>query len=206
MKIDFIFTDGNYMTYNDAGIEIDNSYHVGMDNDEPTAVGIYSPAYTNLIERTLRWGDLVQELEVGHFTLPEEVYLHNGQVVDEGRISSIVVINGPTTVTYSHALTKIEEEGNMGNVRVIVQEDDNCILWVSGEVEGMSEIVEWAGGFYMPVVGDTTAQYTAMFSTPCGNTDGDIIVWLHDDGGDVFMSDYRTIVSNQLVDWGVEHE
>ena len=205
MKIEFIFAVGGYMTYNDAGVEIENSYGIEC-HDEPTAVGIYSPGYTALTERTLRWADLVQGLEVGHFTLPKEVYLHNGQVVDEGLITSIIVTNGPTTVTYSHALTTIEEEGNMGNVRVIAQNEDNCILWVSGEVAGMSEIVEWAGGFYMPVVGDTTAQYTAMFSTPCGNTDGDIIVWLHDDGGDVFMSDYRTIVSNQLVDWGVEHE
>lgn len=205
MKIEFVFVDGSFMTYNDAGIEVANSYGMGMDNDEPTAVGIYSPAYTNLTERTLRWDDLVQELEVGHFSLPEEVYLHNGQVVDEGRIAKIVTMFGPTTTTYTYDGATVEEEGNMGNVRVIAQNEDMCILWVSGEVEGMSEIAEWVGGFYMPVVGEQT-MYSQIYSTPCGNTDGDILVTFSDKGGDILDSEYRATIINQLIDWGVAYE
>lgn len=206
MKIEFKFVDGSYMTYNDAGVEIDNSFGLGMDTDEPTAVGIYSPAYTNLTERTYRWEDIVTELEVGDFTLPKEAYLHNGQVVDEGLISSIIVTNGPTTVTYHHTHTTVEEESNTGNVRVITQNDDMCILWVSGEVGNISDIVEWAGGFYMPVVGDESAQYSQMYSSPCGNTNGDILVTLNDKCGDILMSEYRSVVINQLIDWSIDHE
>ena len=80
-----------------------------------------------------------------------------------------------------------------------------CIIWVSGEVSRIYDIVDYNGGYLIPVVGSSIPRYTAMFSTPCNNTNGDTIVTLHDEGGDILMSDYKLEVQSALAKWGVHH-
>lgn len=88
----------------------------------------------------------------------------------------------------------------MKQVRVIYQDEERCILWVSGEVPSINQIVDWVGGFICPKH-DSLAQYTSMRTSPTGSTNGDIIAVLSDDGST--DSDYATCINEWLAKEGI---
>lgn len=94
--------------------------------------------------------------------------------------------------------------GNMKNqlVRVIYQDEERCILWVSGLVTSIDQVVDWVGGYIVPKH-DVTAvpEYTSMSTSPAGGTDGDIIVVLSDDNS--HADDYETTINQWLAKEGL---
>lgn len=91
----------------------------------------------------------------------------------------------------------------MGNTRVIAENEDMCILWVSGMVTSIDQVIQWMGGFLVPTH-DDASHYTMMECTPAGNTDGDIIVFLTDKPVDI--NSYWSIVEGELREWGITYE
>jgi hypothetical protein len=92
----------------------------------------------------------------------------------------------------------------MDKVRLLVDDEYICALWVSGEVGDISKIVEWVGGFIVPQVGDQIPKWTVMYSLPVGNTDGDIFVILCDIMYDLESNGYWTIINRKMYAWGIE--
>lgn len=82
-------------------------------------------------------------------------------------------------------------------VRVIYQDEERCILWVSGLVTSIDQVVDWVGGYIVPKH-DVTAvpEYTSMSTSPAGGIDGDIIVVLSDDNSTA--DDYETAINQWL--------
>jgi hypothetical protein len=86
-------------------------------------------------------------------------------------------------------------------VRTVHEDNDMCILWVSGEVTGIDQVVDWVGGFITPKH-DDSQQFSMMRTMPVGNTDGDIIVVLSDelyDENELFTKHITPV----LMEWGV---
>lgn len=90
-------------------------------------------------------------------------------------------------------------------VRVIYDDEERCILWVSGLVDSIDQIVDWMGGFIVPkhnFVG--TPEYTSMSTSPAGGIDGDIIVVLSDDNSTA--NDYERCINDWLDREGLYNE
>lgn len=90
-------------------------------------------------------------------------------------------------------------------VRPIAMNFDVCILWVSGQITSIDQVVTWVGGFICPNI-DEGWQYCMMRTAPAGNTDGDIIVILADDYENLDVDKQWKEISAGLKQWGVEHE
>lgn len=71
----------------------------------------------------------------------------------------------------------------MGNMKKLVsvlhEAEDVCILYVSGDVTSIDQVVDWVGGFICPKH-DDSLQYSAMHTEPAGGVDGDILMVLTD--------------------------
>lgn len=86
------------------------------------------------------------------------------------------------------------------NTRVIAENMDMCILWVSGMVTSIDQVVQWVGGFLVPKH-DDSAMFTMMQCVPAGNDDGDIIVFLTDKPVDPHS--YWDVVEDELREWNI---
>lgn len=89
-------------------------------------------------------------------------------------------------------------------VRVVHEDKDMCILWVSGQISAMEQVVLWIGGFIAPKH-DNSQLYSIMRTMPVGNTDGDIVVVLSDELYDECEL-FTNIITTVLTNWGVADE
>jgi hypothetical protein len=89
-------------------------------------------------------------------------------------------------------------------VRVIYEDEERCILWVSGDVTSIDQVAHWVGGFICPKHDiNGLLQYTSLSTAPAGAGD-DIIAVLSDDNS--HPSVFQGTINNWLAKEGMSNE
>lgn len=87
-------------------------------------------------------------------------------------------------------------------VRVIYEDEERCLLWVSGLVISIDQIVDWVGGFICPKHDlKGLPLYNSMSTSPAGSPEGDMVVVLSDDNSTA--DDYETCINEWLTKEGL---